>query len=232
MRIDIVTLFPEMFTGPLDESIPGRAQRNGVVRINLVDLREFTHDRHRSVDDRPYGGGAGMVLKPEPLFEAVEKLQTPQTRVVLLTPQGHTFSQQICCRLAEKTHLIFICGHYEGVDQRVRDALVDEEISIGDYVLSNGNLAAMVVTDAIVRLLPGALGCEESTAEESFGSDLLLEYPQYTRPAEFRDMKVPDVLLSGDHARIQAWRAEQREIRTRTRRPDLLQDREQGDQKA
>ena len=220
-RLDIITIFPAMYNGPFDESIIKRARENGHIEINLVDLRAFTHDRHRSVDDRPYGGGAGMLMKPEPIFEAVDSLRTPQSRIVLLSPQGQQFQQQHAEELVEAPHLIFICGHYEGVDERVRTGLADVELSIGDYILSNGNLAAMVVADAIVRLLPGALGCEESTVRESF-SDGLLEYPQYTRPEEYRGMHVPEILLSGDHAAIEAWRAEMATERTRTRRPDLL----------
>ncbi len=220
-RLDIITIFPAMYNGPFDESIIKRARENGHIEINLVDLRAFTHDRHRSVDDRPYGGGAGMLMKPEPIFEAVDSLRTPQSRIVLLSPQGQQFQQQHAEELVEAPHLIFICGHYEGVDERVRTGLADVELSIGDYILSNGNLAAMVVADAIVRLLPGALGCEESTVRESF-SDGLLEYPQYTRPEEYRGMHVPEILLSGDHAAIEAWRSEMATERTRTRRPDLL----------
>lgn len=220
-RLDIITIFPAMYKGPFDESIIKRAREKGHIEINLVDLRAFTHDRHRSVDDRPYGGGAGMLMKPEPIFEAVDSLRTPQSRIVLLSPQGQQFQQQHAEELAEAPHLIFICGHYEGVDERVRTGLADVELSIGDYILSNGNLAAMVVADAIVRLLPGALGCEESTVRESF-SDGLLEYPQYTRPEEYRGMHVPEILLSGDHAAIEAWRSEMATERTRTRRPDLL----------
>ena len=220
-RLDIITIFPAMYNGPFDESIVKRAREEGLIEINLVDLREFTHDRHRSVDDRPYGGGAGMPMKPEPIFEAVDTLRTPQSRIVLLSPQGQQFQQQHAEELAEAPHLIFICGHYEGVDERVRIGLADVELSIGDYILSNGNLAAMVVVDAIVRLLPGALGCEESAVRESF-SDGLLEYPQYTRPEEYRGMRVPEILLSGNHAVIEAWRLEMATERTRTRRPDLL----------
>ncbi len=220
-RLDIITIFPAMYNGPFDESIVKRAREKGCIEINLVDLREFTHDRHRSVDDRPYGGGAGMLMKPEPIFEAVDTLRTPQSRIVLLSPQGQQFQQQHAEELAEAPHLIFICGHYEGVDERVRIGLADMELSIGDYILSNGNLAAMVVVDAIVRLLPGALGCEESAVKESF-SDGLLEYPQYTRPDEYRGMRVPEILLSGDHAAIETWRLKMATERTRTRRPDLL----------
>jgi tRNA (guanine37-N1)-methyltransferase len=184
-------------------------------------LREYTHDRHQTVDDRPFGGGPGMVLKPEPIFEAVEKLADAQTRVILTAPTGRPFTQAIARELAGYAHLLFICGSYEGVDERVREALVHEELSIGDYVLTNGGLAAMVVIDAVTRLLPGAVGDEESAQQESF-SHGLLEYPHYTRPAEFRGMKVPEVLLSGHHAEIEKWRAEQAKARTKSRRPDLL----------
>lgn len=225
MRLDIITLFPDMFTGPLNTSIPARARNRGLVDLRIVDLRNYTHDRRRTVDDRPYGGGAGMVMKPEPLFEAVDDLRTPQARVILLTPQGVCFEQAAARRLVQEAHLIMICGHYEGVDERVRLALVDEEVSIGDYILSNGNLAAMVVADAIIRLLPGALGCAESAEQESFGPDLLLDYPQYTRPPEFRGLRVPDVLVSGNHAEIQAWREKQRLQRSEARRPDLIRRR-------
>jgi tRNA (guanine37-N1)-methyltransferase len=222
MKIDIITLFPGMFQGPFDESIIGRARKQGVVDIQLVNLRDFAHDKRGTVDDSPFGGGAGMVLKPEVLFEAVEALKTPAARVILLTPQGRCFRQGIARDLAGFEHLILICGHYEGVDERVRQALVDDELSIGDYVLTNGNLAALVVTDAVVRLLPGALGSEGSAASDSFGCEAQLDYPQYTRPAEFRGMQVPDVLLSGDHQQIENWRREQARIRTIARRPELL----------
>jgi tRNA (guanine37-N1)-methyltransferase len=221
MKIDVITLFPTSFRGPLDESIVQRARETGIVTINLVDLRDFTHDKHRSVDDKPFGGGPGMLLKPEPLFEAVESLRGTNSHVVLLTPQGQTLKQQMVREFAQKSHLILICGHYEGVDERVREHLVDSEISIGDYVLTNGNLPAMVFIDAVVRLLPGTLGDEQSAHDESFTRDLL-EYPHYTRPAEFRGWKVPDVLVSGNHAEIAKWREQQRRSRTRARRPDLM----------
>jgi len=222
MRLDILTLFPEMFPGPLSASIPARARRRGIVDLRIVDLRTYTHDRRRTVDDRPFGGGAGMVLKPEPLFEAITHLRTPQARVLLLTPQGAPFRQATARRLAAEQHLILVSGHYEGVDERIRQALVDEEISIGDYVLSNGSLAAMVVADAVIRLLPGAVGCADSVREESFEEDGLLDFPQYTRPAEFKGMRVPEVLLSGDHEQIARWRKRQKILRTIARRPDLL----------
>ncbi|HZO84708.1 MAG TPA: tRNA (guanosine(37)-N1)-methyltransferase TrmD [Verrucomicrobiae bacterium] len=221
MKVDVLTLFPEMFAGPLDVSIVRRARTTGLLELQIYNLRDFTHDRHQTVDDRPFGGGPGMVLKPEPIFEAVEKLADAQTRVVLTAPTGRPFTQAIARELAGYAHLLFICGSYEGVDERVREALVHDELSIGDYVLTNGGLAAMVVIDAVTRLLPGALGDEESAQQESF-SHGLLEYPHYTRPAEFRGMKVPEVLLSGHHAEIEKWRAEQAKTRTKARRPDLL----------
>ncbi len=221
MRIDIVTIFPQMLTGFLGESMMKRAAQQGAVNFNSIDLREFTDDRHRTTDDRPFGGGPGMVMKPEPLFKAIESVRTPESRVILMCPQGRPFQQAAAQALSRQAHLIFVCGHYEGVDERVREALVDEEISIGDYVLTNGALAAAVVIDAVVRLLPGVLGGVGSAAQESF-SDGQLEYPHYTRPAEFRGLRVPDVLLSGDHEAIRQWRAEQSRERTARRRPDLL----------
>jgi tRNA (guanine37-N1)-methyltransferase len=224
MRLDIVTLFPGMFAGPMTESIMARAQRSGLVTVRLVDLREFATDERGTVDDRPFGGGAGMVLKPEPLFAAVDSVRTPAARVVLMTPQGVPFRQRTAERLSLVPHLIVVCGHYEGVDERFRQAVVDEEISLGDFVLTNGSLPAMVLADAVIRLLPGALGSPDSAISESFGTEGLLEYPQYTRPEDFRGLRVPEVLLSGDHARIAAWRHEQQGWRTLGRRPDLLTD--------
>ena len=221
MEIDVLTLFPRVFAGPVDESILKRAQESGRVQIRVHDLRDYTHDKHRVVDDRPYGGGPGMLLKPEPIFEAVEKLQRADSCVVLMTPQGAPFTQARARSLAEKPHLVIVCGHYEGVDERVRQTLIDEEISIGDYVLTNGALAAAVVVDAVVRLIPGVLGHDQGAADDSFASGLL-EGPQYTRPPEFRGQAVPAVLLSGDHAAIVRWRAEQARERTAQRRPDLL----------
>ena len=220
MQIDIITLFPDIFFGPLAESIIGRAVKNSLVKINTVNLRDYTHDDRGTVDDKPYGGGPGMLLKAEPLFEAIEDLKTEKSLVILTSPQGQSFDQQTASELKTYEHLIFVCGHYEGVDERVRTTLIDREISIGDYILTSGNLAAMVMTDAIVRLLPGVLGCDASSEDESFSKGLL-EYPQYTRPPEFRDMKVPEILLSGDHGKIAQWRNEQAETRTRDRRPDL-----------
>jgi len=222
MKIDVLTLFPAMFAGPLDESIIARARRTGLIDLNVYDLRNWTHDRHRTVDDKPFGGGPGMLLKPEPIFEAVEALARPGTRVVLLSPAGRPFKQSIARELAQVNDLLLICGHYEGFDERIRERLAHDELSIGDYVLTNGSLPAMVVIDAVTRLLPGALGDDQSATEESF-SNGLLEYPQYTRPAEFQGMKVPEVLLSGNHAEIARWRAEQARQRTRARRPDLLE---------
>ena len=221
MRIDIITLFPGMFRGPFDESIVARARTQGLVQINLVDLRDFTHDAHRTVDDKPYGGGPGMLMKPEPLCEAVESLRKEGSKVIFTSPQGEPFTQRIARELAREEHLIIVCGHYEGIDERALELLADREVSIGDYVLTSGNLPAMVMTDAVVRLLPGALGSSQSEIEESF-SEALLEYPQYTRPAEFRGLKVPEVLLSGDHGAIAKWRCKKAEERTGLRRPDLL----------
>ena len=221
MEFDILTLFPRIFDGPLDESILKRAREAGLVQIRVHNLRDFTHDKHRVVDDKPYGGGPGMLMKPEPIFEAVEKLQRDESCVVLMTPQGAPFTQARAKAFAGKPHLIIICGHYEGVDERVREALVDEEVSIGDYVLTNGALAAAVVVDAVTRLIPGAIGHENGAADDSFATGML-EGPQYTRPAEFRGMKVPDVLQSGNHGEVAKWRVEQSRQRTKERRPDLL----------
>jgi tRNA (guanine37-N1)-methyltransferase len=210
-----------MFAGPLDESIIKRAREAGLLDLRIHQLRDYAHDRHRTVDDRPFGGGPGMLLKPEPIFEAVESLASPEARVVLLSPSGRTFDQAIAQELATAEHLVLVSGHYEGFDERVRTHLADDELSIGDYVLTNGALPVMVIIDAVTRLLPGALGDEGSAQDESF-SHGLLEYPQFTRPAEFRGMKVPEVLLSGNHAAIAKWRAEQARLRTTERRPDLL----------
>lgn len=222
MKIDVLTLFPGMFAGPLDESIVMRARRAGLLDLALHQLRDYTHDRHKTVDDRPFGGGPGMLLKPEPIFEAVENLARVNTRVILLSPSGRVFNQAIARDLAQEEHLLIITGHYEGFDERIREQLADDELSIGDYVLTNGALPAMVIIDTVARLLPGALGDDQSAHEESF-SQGLLEYPQYTRPAEFRGMKVPEILLSGNHAEIAKWRAAQSRQRTQERRPDLLQ---------
>jgi tRNA (guanine37-N1)-methyltransferase len=224
LRIDVITIFPGMLRGFLEESMLKRAAAAGAIQVRVVDLRDFAHDVRRTADDRPYGGGPGMVLKPEPLFEAVEAVRSPSARVVLMTPQGRRFDQSVARELAQAEHLVFVCGHYEGVDERVRTELATDEISIGDYVLTNGVLPAAVVIDAVTRLLPGVLGGgEEATREESF-SEGLLEYPQYTRPPEFRGQRVPAVLLGGNHAAIAAWRSREALDRTRRRRPDLLPD--------
>ncbi len=222
MKIDILTIFPEICRGPLSESIMGRAQEAGAVDICVHDLRDWTTDRHRRVDDEPYGGGPGMVMKAEPFFAAVEDLRTEQAKVVLMTPQGSCFDQATACGFSREQHLILLCGHYEGVDHRVVEALVDVELSIGDYVLTNGAIAATVVVDAIVRLIPGVLGDDQSVEEESFSDSKLIEGPHYTRPSEFKGMAVPEVLLSGHHAKIVEWRQQMAEQRTRKNRPDLL----------
>ncbi len=224
MRIDIVTLFPEMFAGALDASIIGRARTSGALTIALHNPRDYTRDRHRVVDDYPFGGGPGMVMKPEPIFECVDAVRAmaePAGRVVLLTPQGRTLDHGVVAELADAERLIIICGHYEGVDERVREHLADDEISIGDYVLSGGEPAAIVVVDAVARHQPGVLGSQESLAEESHAAGLL-EYPQYTRPAAYRGMAVPEPLLSGHHARIARWRRRQSIERTARRRPDMI----------
>jgi tRNA (guanine37-N1)-methyltransferase len=221
MLIDVITLFPAMFEGPLTESMVKRARAKKIVEIRIHNLRDYAQDKHRTTDDRPFGGGPGMLMKPEPIFGAVEAVARKGSRVILLSPRGEKLSQKKLAELSRRKHLVFITGHYEGVDARVEDRLVDEEISIGDYVLTNGALPAMVVIDGLVRLLPGALGDDQSSAHESF-SEGLLEYPQYTRPAEFRGMKVPSILHSGHHAEIEAWRKEQSRARTGKIRPDLL----------
>ena len=207
----------------MSSSIIGRAVDKELVAINFHNLRDYSEDKHRRVDDRPYGGGPGMVMGCETLFRAVEDLRKPETKVIFMSPCGEVFNQRKAEALSDEQHLLILCGHYEGIDQRVIDSLVDVEISIGDYILSNGNLAAMIVTDAIVRLLPGALGCAESAVSESFNEeDGLLEYPQYTRPENFRNIEVPEVLLSGNHKKIKNWRNEQSLLRTELRRPDLI----------
>jgi len=222
MIIDVLTLFPEMFKPVLSQSILKRAQEKGLVKINLHYLRKWTTDKRGTVDDKPFGGGPGMVLKPEPIFKAVEELRKENSYIILLTPQGRKLDQQLAKELAKKEHLILICGHYEGVDERVRQYLVDLEVSIGDYVLTCGELPAMVLIDCVVRLIPNVLGNEEANVWESF-QNYLLEYPQYTRPANFRGMKVPEVLLSGDHKKIEEWRYKQALERTKHRRPDLYE---------
>ena len=221
MRVDILTLFPEICRAPLEQSMMKRAQASGALELHIHNLRDWATDKHRMADDAPFGGGQGMVMKPEPVFAAVESLRREKSSVLLMTPQGRHFSQPVAAELSSHPHLIIICGHYEGIDHRVVEHLVDAEISIGDYVLTNGAIAAVVVVDAVVRLLPGVLGHERSAADESF-SEGLLEGPQYTRPAEFRGWKVPDVLLSGNHAEIAAWRKERALERTQLNRPDLL----------
>jgi tRNA (guanine37-N1)-methyltransferase len=220
MRIDVVTLFPAMFAGPLDDSIVRRSRERGLLRLAVHNLRDFAHDRHRTVDDRPYGGGPGMLLKPEPVFDAVQALSSDDTCVVLLTPGGRTLNQALAGALARRSHLVLLCGSYEGFDERVREGVADLELSIGDYVLSNGALPAMVLIDAVTRLLPGALGDAASARDESFSSGLL-DYPQYTRPPEFQGMGVPPVLLSGHQSQIQQWRRDQSLRKTREQRPDL-----------
>ena len=222
MRIDIVTLFPEVALAPLSDSIIQRARAAGLVEVTGHQLRDWSVDKHRRVDGSLCGGGQGMLLKPEPLFAAVEELRGPDTRVILMTPQGKPFKQAVARELAGAEHLLILCGHYEGVDHRVIEALVDEEISIGDYILTNGALAAAVLCDAVIRLLPGALGDERSPVDESFSDPNRLEAPAYTRPIEFRGMSVPEVLVSGNHKKIEAWKEAESLVRTRANRPDLL----------
>ncbi|HEV2840881.1 MAG TPA: tRNA (guanosine(37)-N1)-methyltransferase TrmD [Chthoniobacterales bacterium] len=221
MRIDILTLFPEVCRAPLSESMMKRAQESSALELRIHNLRDWTRDKHHIVDDAPFGGGQGMVMKPEPIFAAVESLRGTSSLVVLMTPHGRKLTQNVASDFSSQPHLIIICGHYEGVDHRVHEHLVDAEISIGDYVLTNGAIAAVVFADAVVRLLPGVLGHEQSAADDSFSGGLL-EGPHYTRPAEFRGWKVPDVLLSGNHAEIAAWRKKEALRRTRESRPDLL----------
>lgn len=222
MKIDVITIFPEVIRSILNESILGRAAENRLVEYNIIPLRRFTSDVHHTVDDRPYGGGPGMIMKPEPLFEAVESVQQNESRVILMCPQGLPFTQQNAGALSKEGHLIFICPHYEGVDERVRTALVTDEISIGDYILTSGTLAAAVVIDAVVRLLPGALGGGESAVENESFQTGMLEHPHYTRPAEYRGMKVPEILRSGNHEAIARWKQAESCRRTTERRPDLL----------
>jgi tRNA (guanine37-N1)-methyltransferase len=232
MRIDVLTLFPEMFSGVFGTSILGKARDKGIVSLSTVNFRDFSGNKHNTVDDMPYGGGGGMVLKAEPIFGAVEHLLAQQKesqsegdrkpRIILMCPQGTPFNQQIAQKLSSESHLIFICGHYEGYDERIREFLVTDELSVGDYVLTGGELPAMVVIDAVARLLPGVLGNDQSAITDSF-SDGLLEYPHYTRPAEYRGWKVPDALLSGHHAEIEKWRRRESIKRTLERRPDLLE---------
>lgn len=223
MKIDIVTLFPEMCLAPLGLSIIGRAREKGLLELAVHDLRQWSTDKHRRVDDTPFGGGQGMVMTCPPLFAAVEALRTEHSRTILMTPQGRRLDQSLTASFTAFPHLIILCGHYEGIDHRVVEALVDDEISIGDYILTNGAIAANIFVDAVVRLLPGALGDERSAAEDSF-SEGLIEAPCYSRPEDFRGMKVPDVLLSGHHAKIAAWKKEQGLRRTKENRPDLLEE--------
>lgn len=224
MRIHVLSLFPEMFTGVFGSSILKKAQEKEAVQLSVTDFRQFSNNKHAQVDDYPYGGGAGMVLKPEPLFNAVEALVAGEkkTRVILMCPQGERYTQAKAEELAKEEELIFVCGHYEGYDERIRQFLVTDELSIGDFVLTGGELAAMTIIDSVVRLLPGVLGNDDSPVLDSFSTGLL-EHPHYTRPANFRGMKVPDVLLSGNHAKIEQWRMEQSLKRTFQRRPDLLE---------
>jgi len=225
MKFDIISVFPELFSGVLECGILRRARQAGLVEVRIINLRDFTRDRHRSVDDRPYGGGEGMVFMPAPLFEAIEFCRPQKgdakSQVVLLTPQGKTWSQDLAAEFATISHLMLICGRYEGVDQRVIDCLVEREISIGDFVLTGGEIPAMVVLDSVVRLIPGALGCGDSAVNESFSAGLL-DYPQYTRPADYRGHLVPEVLLSGDHAKIEKWRHAQALEKTKRARPELV----------
>lgn len=221
MKVHIVTIFPEFFSGPFDCGPTRIAREKGILEINLVNPRDFTADLHRTVDDYPFGGGAGMVMKPEPICDAVESVRTPDSRVILLSPQGKRFDQAMAHRLKELPHIVLICGRYKGVDERVRVLLVDEEVSIGDYVLAGGEAAAVVVIEAIARLLPGAVGDEDSVATDSFAQGLL-DAPLYTRPREFRGLAVPEVLISGNHAAVAKWRREQALLATARRRPDLL----------
>ena len=220
MRIDILTLFPELFPGPLGESIIGRAAEKGMISVNAVDVRKFAADARGTVDERPYGGGPGMLMVPDVLTRAIESVKDAGSTVILTSPRGEVMNQKLAQELADEEHLILVAGHYEGVDQRVIDSVVDREISIGDFVLSNGNIAAMAIADAVIRLLPGVLGDDESAREESHSMGLL-EYPQYTRPPVFRGMKVPDLLLSGDHGKVAEFRKREAERVTRERRPDL-----------
>ncbi len=220
MRIDILTLFPELFPGPLGESVIGRAARQGVVSVNAVDVRSFAADARGTVDERPYGGGPGMLMVPDVLVKAIESVRTARSTVILTSPRGEVMNQALAAELAKEEHIVLVAGHYEGVDQRVIDLAIDREISIGDFVLSSGNIAAMAIADAVIRLMPGVLGDDGSAVEESHSMGLL-EYPQYTRPPVFRGLKVPDVLLSGDHGKVAEFRKREAERITRERRPDL-----------
>lgn len=223
MRVDVLTIFPGIFESPLGESLLGKAIESGVLDVRVHDIREHTTDRHRQVDDESYGGGPGMVMKPEPVFSAVESLGGGAKRVLLLSPAGRRLDQELVRELAAEPWLVLICGRYEGVDERVAEGLPAEEISVGDYVLSGGEVPALVVLEAVTRLVPGVIGREESHERDSFGADGLLDHPHYTRPAEFRGMSVPEILLSGDHAAIERWRREAALEKTRRNRPDLLE---------
>jgi tRNA (guanine37-N1)-methyltransferase len=222
MRVNIITIFPGFFAGPLGLSIPARAAAKGLVEYRVVDLRDYTHDRHRTVDDYPFGGGAGMVMKPEPFFEAVDDVK-PAGPILLMSARGRRFTHEDAVRLSLEDEVTLLCGHYKDVDQRVADGLATEEVSLGDFVLSGGEYAALAITDAVVRLLPGAIGTHEAAAGDSFYDEALLSPPSYTRPAEYRGLKVPEVLLSGHQARIEAWRRQEAERLTRERRPDLME---------
>ncbi|TLD68400.1 tRNA (guanosine(37)-N1)-methyltransferase TrmD [Phragmitibacter flavus] len=222
MQVDVITLFPEVVTTPLAASMMGRAQQLGALQLTVHNLREHGLGKHRQVDDTPYGGGPGMVLRPEPIEAAIAPIRREDSRIIFMSPQGKRFTQADAARLATHPHLIFLCGHYEGIDQRIVDTLVDEELSIGDYVLTNGAIAAAVVIDAVVRLLPGVLGDDQSAVEESFGPSGLLDHPHYTKPPVWNDLPVPPVLTSGDHAKVAKWRREQARLRTEANRPDLL----------
>ncbi len=228
LDVDVLTIFPHMFPGPLGDSITGRALASGLARVNAVDVRVFTADRHRSVDDYSYGGGPGMVMRAGPLVEAIESIRRPASRVVLLSPTGRRFDQALAHDMTSAEHLVLVCGRYEGVDERVRLATDAEEVSIGDFVLTGGEIAALVVLDAVIRLLPGVLS-SDAWREESHSLEGLLEYPQYTRPVDFRGLRVPDVLLSGNHAHVAAWRRRQALERTRERRPELLTSDQQAE---
>lgn len=233
MRIDVVTIFPKMFDAVLGESIIKRAQKKGVVEIDIIDLRSFSKDKHRKVDGKPFGGGPGMVMNAEPFFEAVNYIRRKtkgrrlKTRIILMSPKGRTFDHRLAKKISAYEHIILLCGHYEGIDERIRQHLIDEEISVGDFVLTGGELPAMMIIDAVTRLLPGALGNEDSSESESFSKGML-EYPQYTRPANYKGMKVPETLLSGDHEKIKEWRRKESAKITKKKRPDLMRDRKES----
>ncbi|MCT4594864.1 MAG: tRNA (guanosine(37)-N1)-methyltransferase TrmD [Anaeromicrobium sp.] len=220
MKISVLTLFPHMFAGPMGESIIGRAVDNNLLELNIMNIRDYTKNKHKKVDDYPYGGGAGMVMQADPIFNALENIDTKNSRIIYMTPKGKVFNQDLAIELSKEEHIVFLCGHYEGVDQRVIDHWVTDEVSIGDYVLTGGELPAMVMIDSIARMIPGVLGQKVSYMDESIYSGLL-EYPHYTRPSEYRDMPVPEVLLSGNHKRIEEWRMEKSLEITRKRRPDM-----------